>query len=168
MKRANFYLALGLVAMVFAIGHAQTAVPVGIFSVSQAAAGYCQTQTAPTGAGNNPAAYECQDLGGIYFASSGKVFAPVGGGGAMPTLSMGQIQTLPAGSQATASITGTAPNFVLNLGIPVGNTGAQGATGATGAQGPTWSTCTGATISNFTFGNSTAGGNINVTPGNCK
>lgn len=63
------------------------------------------------------------------------------------TLKIGTVTTLPAGSQATASISGVAPNWVVNLGIPVGATGAQGTqgvpgqqgqTGATGPQGPPW------------------------------
>ena len=39
------------------------------------------------------------------------------------------------GSQAFATITGTAPNFVLNLTIPQGPTGADGAQGIQGVQG---------------------------------
>lgn len=41
--------------------------------------------------------------------------------------------TLPAGSQATASITTTGSNNLLTIGVP---TGATGATGVSGAQGP--------------------------------
>ena len=50
-----------------------------------------------------------------------------------PQLSIGTVSTGAAGSNASASITGTSPNFKLNLTIPRGNTGA---TGATGPQGP--------------------------------
>ena len=50
-----------------------------------------------------------------------------------PQLSIGTVTTGAAGSNASASITGTSPNFRLNLTIPRGNTGA---TGATGPQGP--------------------------------
>ena len=50
-----------------------------------------------------------------------------------PQLSIGTVTTGAAGSKASASITGTSPNFKLNLTIPRGNTGA---TGATGPQGP--------------------------------
>ena len=50
-----------------------------------------------------------------------------------PQLSIGSVTTGAAGSKASASITGTSPNFKLNLTIPRGNTGA---TGATGPQGP--------------------------------
>ena len=53
-----------------------------------------------------------------------------------PQLSIGTVTTGAAGSNASASITGTSPNFKLNLTIPRGNTGATGATGATGPQGP--------------------------------
>lgn len=37
-----------------------------------------------------------------------------------PTISMGEVETLPAGSQATASLSGTAQEMVLNLGLPSG------------------------------------------------
>ena len=57
--------------------------------------------------------------------------------GATPQFSVGSVTTLPEGSPATVSITGTAENPVLNLGIPVGATGATGETGATGATGAT-------------------------------
>ena len=50
-----------------------------------------------------------------------------------PQLSIGTVTTGAAGTNASASITGTSPNFKLNLTIPRGNTGA---TGATGPQGP--------------------------------
>ena len=50
-----------------------------------------------------------------------------------PQLSIGTVTTGAAGTNASASVTGTTPNFVLNLTIPRGNTGA---TGATGPQGP--------------------------------
>lgn len=50
-----------------------------------------------------------------------------------PQLSIGTVTTGAAGSNASASVTGTSPNFKLNLTIPRGNTGA---TGATGPQGP--------------------------------
>ena len=52
--------------------------------------------------------------------------------GITPDLGIGTVSTLPAGSQATATITGTAEEPILNLGIPAGANGATGATGATG------------------------------------
>lgn len=48
---------------------------------------------------------------------------PTGPTGATPNLSIGTVQTLTPGSPATAAITGTAENPVLNLGIPKGDTG---------------------------------------------
>ena len=44
------------------------------------------------------------------------------------TLTIGTVTTLSTGSDATASITGTAPNQVLNLGLPRGLKGDTGAT----------------------------------------
>lgn len=46
------------------------------------------------------------------------------------------MQTLPAGANATAEITGTTPNLALNLGIPKGDPGEQGPKGDTGETGP--------------------------------
>lgn len=43
-----------------------------------------------------------------------------------PSITVGQVETLPAGSPVTASITGETPNLVLNLGIPQGQQGASG------------------------------------------
>lgn len=44
--------------------------------------------------------------------------------GQTPNITPGNIETLPAGSNVTASITGQTPNLVLNLGIPQGPAGA--------------------------------------------
>ena len=52
--------------------------------------------------------------------------------GATPNLTIGTVTTLNAGSNATATITGTAENPVLNLGIPKGATGATSASGSGG------------------------------------
>ena len=43
-----------------------------------------------------------------------------------PSITVGQVETLPAGSHVTASITGETPNLVLNLGIPEGKQGEPG------------------------------------------
>jgi hypothetical protein len=56
-----------------------------------------------------------------------------GATGPANSLAIGTVSTGAAGSNADATITGTAPNQTLNLTIPVG---ATGATGATGPQGP--------------------------------
>ena len=47
-----------------------------------------------------------------------------GADGQTPNITPGNIETLPAGSDVTASITGQTPNLVLNLGIPRGPAGA--------------------------------------------
>lgn len=46
--------------------------------------------------------------------------------GATPDIQIGTVTTLPAGSDATASMSGTAENPMLNLGIPKGADGASG------------------------------------------
>lgn len=55
---------------------------------------------------------------------------PAGEDGATPTLAIGTVSTGAAGSSASASISGTAPNYKLNLTIPRGNTGAAGQDGS--------------------------------------
>ena len=49
-----------------------------------------------------------------------------GATGATPDFEIGTVQTLPAGSSATATITGTSDNPLLNLGIPKGDKGDTG------------------------------------------
>ena len=51
-----------------------------------------------------------------------------GDDGVTPNIQIGTVTTLPAGSQATASVSGTAENPLLNLGIPKGDNG-DGAAG---------------------------------------
>lgn len=51
----------------------------------------------------------------------------------LPHISIGEVETLPAGSEATATMTGTASQPVLNLGLVQGAKGETGDTGATGA-----------------------------------
>ena len=56
-----------------------------------------------------------------------------------PSITIGTVTTGDPGSDADASITGTSPNFILNLTIPqgeVGPQGPQGIQGETGPQGP--------------------------------
>lgn len=52
-----------------------------------------------------------------------------GADGVTPNIQIGTVTTLPAGSDATASITGTAENPILNLGIPEGAPGSGGSGG---------------------------------------
>ena len=54
-----------------------------------------------------------------------------GENGAVPDIQIGTVTTLPAGSNATASIGGTAENPLLNLGIPKGADGQGGGSGGT-------------------------------------
>jgi hypothetical protein len=62
---------------------------------------------------------------------SGTVILPAqlatSGGGSV-SLAIGTVTTLAAGAAATASITGTSPNFTLNLGLPPGHDGISPAT----------------------------------------
>lgn len=51
---------------------------------------------------------------------------PTGDNGETPTITIGTVTTGLPGSSAMASITGTIPNFVLNLTIPQGPTGPTG------------------------------------------
>ena len=55
--------------------------------------------------------------------------------GETPTLTIGTVTTGAAGTQATATITGTSPNLVLNLTIPQGQDGVDGVDGANGTNG---------------------------------
>lgn len=57
-----------------------------------------------------------------------------GATGATPDIQIGTVQTLPAGSQATARMSGTAESPLLNLGIPKGDKG----DGGSGGGGETW------------------------------
>ena len=55
--------------------------------------------------------------------------------GKAATVSVGQVTTLPAGSQATVTNSGDENAAVLNFGIPVGNTGQPGKDGTDGQDG---------------------------------
>lgn len=67
-----------------------------------------------------------------------KVTLPAGPTGATPNIKIGAVETLEAGSPATASMTGTPENPILNLGIP------QGAPGS--GEGGSGIAVTGATV----------------------
>lgn len=54
------------------------------------------------------------------------IAGPQGTAGATPTLTIGTVTTGNPGTQAAATITGTEPNFILNLTIPQGPTGPTG------------------------------------------
>lgn len=54
-----------------------------------------------------------------------------GADGDPANITIGTVSTLSAGSSATATLTGAAPDYTLGFGIPVGDTGAQGQAGPT-------------------------------------
>ena len=58
-----------------------------------------------------------------------------GADGQTPTISIGTVNTGAAGTNASATITGTTPNLTLNLTIPKGDKGDKGDTGAAGSGG---------------------------------
>ena len=69
--------------------------------------------------------------GNWYLGSSDTGKPSRGADGAVPDLQIGAVTTLPAGSNATASMGGTAENPLLNLGIPRGADGQGGGSGGT-------------------------------------
>lgn len=78
------------------------------------------------------------------------------------TLSVGTVTTAAAGSNATISITGSAPNQVVNFTIPRGNTGAQGLKGDQGDQGFTGAPGPANVISLGTVATGSPGSNVAV------
>lgn len=58
-----------------------------------------------------------------------------GGGGVTPNI-QATAETLPAGSEATVTRTGSNSNPIFHFGIPEGAQGLRGEAGATGPQGP--------------------------------
>jgi hypothetical protein len=54
------------------------------------------------------------------------ITGPTGPTGSTPTITIGTVTTGDPGAEASASITGTSPNFILNLTIPQGPTGPTG------------------------------------------
>lgn len=66
---------------------------------------------------------------------SGEFDGEQGPKGVTPNIQVGTVTTLEAGSAATASMTGTAENPMLNLGIPKGADGQPGADGKDGLDG---------------------------------
>ena len=99
-----------------------------------------------------------------------------GGTGSSASLSIGSVTAVANGTAPSASITGTAPNQILNLVLETGPTGATGATGpqgeqgaqgepgATGSQGPQGETgATGATGAQGPAGSSGATGATGAT-----
>ena len=52
-----------------------------------------------------------------------------------PSFTIGTVTTLPSGSDATVTLTGTYPNLVLNFGIPGGSNSSSGGSGGSGSTG---------------------------------
>lgn len=73
---------------------------------------------------------------GHIFGERGGDMAAVDLGQVVPDIGIGTVTTGAAGSQASASISGTTGDVSLNLTIPRGNTGAQGPQGDAGERGP--------------------------------
>ena len=69
--------------------------------------------------------------GNWYLGSSDTGKPSRGADGVVPDIQIGTVTTLPAGSDATASMGGTAENPLLNLGIPRGADGQGGGSGGT-------------------------------------
>ena len=67
-----------------------------------------------------------------YFDGAKGDKGDTGADGQTPSIAIGTVTTLEAGSNATASITGNTPNLTLNLGIPKGADGAAGGGTGTG------------------------------------
>ena len=94
-----------------------------------AAAGAATTAAAAA----NDAAAAANDAATTAKSAAEKIKDASGADGVTPSLSIGTVETLAAGSDATASITGTDEKPVLNLGIPKGADGSSGSGG-----GETW------------------------------
>ena len=85
---------------------------------------------------------------------------PAGPAGSSATIAVGTVTTLPAGSNATVTNSGTSSSAVLDFGIPPGD---KGETGATGPQGETGATGQSANISIGTVTTLPSGSNATVT-----
>ena len=85
---------------------------------------------------------------------------PAGPAGSSATIAVGTVTTLPAGSNATVTNSGTSSSAVLDFGIPQG---VKGETGATGPRGETGATGQSANISIGTVTTLPSGSNATVT-----
>lgn len=110
------------------------------------AGGFFVSETAPVGANVGDIWYNDSDTGaeggksfiyydGYWVELNPGVLGPKGDtGNPGPTTNfvIGTVSTLPAGSPATVTITGTAPNLTIDFGLPEGADGTDGAAGADG------------------------------------
>lgn len=60
---------------------------------------------------------------------------PTGPAGPAPNLAIGAVTTLPPGTPGTVTVSGTNPNYQLNMNLPSGTQGIQGVTGTAGTNG---------------------------------
>jgi hypothetical protein len=60
---------------------------------------------------------------------------PMGATGPAPNLAIGGVTTLAPGSSGTVTITGTSPNYNMNIGLPAGPQGMAGPSGIPGTNG---------------------------------
>lgn len=105
-------------------GEAQQAAEDAAESVKNAGA------TAETLEPGSPATVVVEDVDGVKTFRFGIPEGHQGQTGETPNFTVGSVTTLPAGSPVTVTITGTAENPILNLGIPKGAPGSKGDTGA--------------------------------------
>lgn len=143
------------------------------------------TDNTHAGAGLLPkTGYNCVQMNSTWCSASGGTYncnwdnyvpsSPAQVAVIAPNISVGTVNTLAPGSSATASISGTTPNFALNLGLPAGNTGNQGIQGNQGTPGQAaqyigaWSSSTaysiGAVVSYSGANYVALAANTNVTP----
>lgn len=111
--------------------------------------GFFVADTAPVGANIGDIWYCSSDTGneagrsliyydGYWVELNPGVLGPkgnTGDPGPSTNFVIGTVSTLPAGSLATVSITGTAPNLTIDFGLPEGADGTNGADGTDGAAG---------------------------------
>eukprot|EP01037_Dinobryon_pediforme_P009565 gene9565-9641_t len=95
--------------------------------------------------------------GAAGIAGASGATGATGATGPAPTLSVGTVTSLAAGITPTATISGSAGVYKLNLGIPAGQTGSTGPTGSTGAAGATGATGPAPTLSIGTLTSLAAG-----------
>ena len=119
-KNGNWYL-----------GSTDTGKPSRGAGVTPGAAGASGKDGSPGADGKDGITPAIGENGNWYLGNTDTGKPSRGENGAVPDIQIGTVATLPAGSDATASIGGTAENPLLNLGIPRGADGQGGGSGGT-------------------------------------
>ena len=119
-KNGNWYL-----------GSADTGKPSRGAGGTPGAAGAPGKDGAPGADGKDGITPAIGENGNWYLGNTDTGKPSRGENGAVPDIQIGTVTTLPAGSDATASMGGTAENPLLNLGIPKGANGQGGSSGGT-------------------------------------